>query len=477
MSTVFDAWQLGQVSAEVSLAGHGRRPGIERLQRERLAQILTGAARHSRLYGQRLGHDVEGKDPWQVLSRLEPVGRQELMSRFAEWVTDPQVHLAALREHTADPGRIGEPFLDRYLVWESSGTSGSPGIFVQDARCMAVYDALESQRRCRLQALRRWFDPLCLSERVAFVGATGGHFASFVSVERLRRIQPWLAGAVRSFSIMLPLDELVSRLNDFAPTVIASYPTAADLLGQEAVLGHLQVPVREIWTGGETLTGAVRRRLAQAFPQASVRNSYGASEFLAMAWECEHGQLHLNSDWVILEPVDEHHRAVPAGHASAAVLLTHLANTVQPLIRYDLGDHVCFRAEPCPCGSPLPAIEVQGRRDDTLRVAGRHGQAVALLPLALSTVLEDSAALFDFQICQQDEQTLILRLPQSGNEGRLALARGRKVLQDFARAQGSLPLKVRGELGCQMPRGRSGKACRILPGRTKSSDAAVDGVR
>ncbi|TNF62484.1 MAG: phenylacetate--CoA ligase family protein [Burkholderiales bacterium] len=464
MSTVFDAWQFAQVSAEVSLAGHGRGGEIARLQRLRVAQVLHAAAEGAAVYRERLRRVPEEMDPLQALSRMEPVGRRELMSRFSEWVTDPALSLADLRAHTADPGRIGEPFLGRYLVWESSGTSGSPGIFVQDARCMAVYDALESQRRSQAQVLRRWMDPLCLSERIAFVGATGGHFASFVSVERLRRLQPWLAGSVRSFSILQPLDDLVAQLNEFGPSVLASYPTAAALLGQEAQAGRLDVRLREIWTGGETLTGAMRRHLLRSFPDASVRNSYGASEFLAMAWECEHGHLHLNSDWVILEAVDEHHRPVPPGHPSATVLLTHLANTAQPLIRYDLGDHVRLLAEPCTCGSPLPVVEVQGRRDDTLQVAGQRGHLVALLPLALSTVLEEEAGLFDFQVCQKDDHTLLLRLPQSGQEGRQALARGRRVLKDFARSQGSVALRVQGELGCLVPRGRSGKSCRILPG-------------
>jgi phenylacetate-CoA ligase len=49
----------------------------------------------------------------------------------------------------------------------------------------------------------------------------------------------------------------------------------------------------------------MRSCIEQAFG-ATVRNSYGASEFLPIAWECTHGRLHVNADWVILEPVDEH---------------------------------------------------------------------------------------------------------------------------------------------------------------------------
>lgn len=462
MGTVFDAWQFSQALSEVAWATSAPPPLLQRRQHQRLGQVLAAARAGSRLYARRLRGLPDGPE---ALARLTPVDRHELMDRYADWVTDPALVLDELRAFTADADRIGEPFLGRYLVWESSGTSGTPGIFVQDARCLALYDALESLRRHPVRPLQRWLDPLGLGERIAFVGATSGHFASYISVERLRRLQPWLAPSIQSFSILEPLDRLVDSLNRFAPTVLASYPTAVALLGDEALAGRLRLPsLREVWTGGETLGRTVRERVQRQLG-ASVRNSYGASEFLAMAWECAQGHLHLNSDWVLLEPVDEHHRPVPAGEPSASVLLTHLGNTVQPLIRYDLGDQIVFSAQPCGCGSALPVIEVQGRRDDTLQVAGRQGHRVALLPLALSTVLEEQAQLFDFQLCQRDDHTLLLRLPQRAAEGRQALAAARRVLQAFAQAQGAAPLKILGELGVAVPRGRSGKACRILPRR------------
>jgi len=109
----------------------------------------------------------------------------------------------------------------------------------------------------------------------------------------------------------------------------------------------------------------------------------------------------VNADWVILEPVDGAGRAVPPGETSATVLLTHLANFVQPLIRYDLGDCVTLLPAPCPCGSPLPALHVQGRRDDTVWLQGDDGRGVALLPLAVTTVIEEGSGVWRFQLQQQ----------------------------------------------------------------------------
>src|SRR6185503_8558740 len=108
-------------------------------------------------------------------------------------------------------------------------------------------------------------------------------------------------------SLLQPLPELVQQLNAFRPTLLATYPTAADLLAAEKAAGHLSIQPAEIWTGGECLGPATRTHLTRAFG-CRVRNSYGASEFLSIAAECTHGALHVNADWVILEPVDKNYR-------------------------------------------------------------------------------------------------------------------------------------------------------------------------
>jgi phenylacetate-coenzyme A ligase PaaK-like adenylate-forming protein len=458
MSRVFDPLRLSAVSLDIMAVNRGAPSEVAGRQSRRLAHVLDAALRGSRLYRELLPAGTTSATP---LHALPVVTRGMLMARFDDWVTDPRLRLAELRDFTADPARIAEPWLGRYIVWESSGTSGQPGIFVQDSAVMAVYDALESLRRSTPRAGTRWLDPLYLGERMAFVGAIEGHFASVVSLRRLCELNPWMGGATRSFSIQQPAPELVAALNHWAPTVLATYPTAAALLADEAARGTLQIRPREIWTGGENLGAAVRAHIEHHLG-ATVRNSYGASEFLAMGWECAHGRLHLNADWVILEPVDEHHRPVPPGQPSCSVLLTNLANTVQPLIRYDLGDQITLQAAPCACGSPLPVIEVQGRQDDPLVLRSRDGRMVTLLPMALATVLEEEAGVFDFQLIQRNDHTLVLRLPLAGEAAAAAFARCRAALTGFATRQGLTGLRLVEEGGVPTSRGHSGKACRIV---------------
>lgn len=454
---IFDRLHFSALSVDVLASGRATAQSLVHRQQSRLSMLLAAAQQDSRFYREHLRGTVPGITP---LNELPTVSRQTLMACFDDWVTDPQLHLKDIRAFTADPQRIGQAYLGEYLVWESSGTSHEPGIFVQNAQTMAVYDALEVVRRSAPRPLQRWFDPLALTERIAFVGVTSGHFAGTVTMQRLRELNPWLAPFMRSFSILQSNRSLFDALNKFAPTVIATYPTVAAMLADEADHGALAITPREIWTGGETLSASVRKRLEQVFGCA-VRNSYGASEFMSIAWECCRGKLHANADWVILEPVDEHGRPMPAGQRSCSTLLTNLANDVQPLIRYELGDQLTVHTERCDCGCMLPVIEVLGRRDEALVMAGRDGRPVTLLPLALTTVLEDEAGVFDFHLHQRDGHTLVLRLGLQGADGENAMERCRHALGKFALAQELQPVRVIGELGQTVPRGRSGKAQRI----------------
>ena len=221
---VFDPLHLQAAMLDVVAATHAPPFLVARRQQQRLVRLLE-AARGSALYRERMG---EGARPRaSVLSRMAPVTRRELMARFDDWVTDPELRLHELRDFLRDPARAGEPWLGRYMVWESSGTSGQPGVFVQDAQALAVYDALEAVRhrvpgggggggRGLLSAFAA-LDMLGGSDRHALVTATGGHFASVVSFERLRRINPWLPNA-QSKRVRPPIFRICRTPSPSSPT-------------------------------------------------------------------------------------------------------------------------------------------------------------------------------------------------------------------------------------------------------------------
>lgn len=394
-------WSL-RLGEAWSVSWRGRQ-AIELARRQRLSGLLAHARTHSPWYRECFAALPAGEPQLEQLPVQTKAG---LMARFDDWVTDPAIRLAEVERFIADPARVGELFLGRYLLWTSSGSTGRPGIFVQDRDALAVYDALLSARFPAGSTAPSPFAILGRGGRMAMIAALDGHFAGAVSWERLRRSHPLMASATRSFSVLSPLPELVAALQQWRPTAIASYPTMLMLLAHERRAGRLQLDPQVLWSGGETLAQAERAEIEAAFG-CPVIDGYGASECMQIAYDCGCGALHLNSDWVILEPVDEHGGPVPAGQESATVLLTNLANRVQPLIRYDLGDSVTM-LPPCRCGSPFPALRVSGRRDDILELAC-DGGGVSLAPLAVATVVEEGSGVHRFQVIQTGPRALAVR--------------------------------------------------------------------
>ncbi|MGW3353180.1 phenylacetate--CoA ligase family protein [Nonomuraea rubra] len=391
--------------ADARRAKKGGEQAMAARQRARLAGLVAWARTRSPYY-RHLYRDLPAG--LADLTRLPVTRKSELMAAFDDWVTDPTVTFTAARAFADDPARIGEPFAGRYTLSTTSGTTGTHGIFLQDARAGAVTGAMMAR------ALLSWLNVRDVARiargggRMALVVAEGGHFASTVAAARLRGHRK-----VAAFSVQQPLAELVEQLNAFRPAVLAPYASIGALLAGEAEAGRLRIDPALVVLSAEGLPLPEYARIAAALG-AKVRTSYACNECPFLSYSCEQGWMHLNADWAVLEPVDEQYRPVPAGQPSHTVLLTNLANHVQPVLRYDLGDAVQARPDACPCGNPGPAVRVQGRAADLLtfpRPGHEHGgEPVTLAPLPLATLLEAVPGLELFQIVQSAPTVLRIRM-------------------------------------------------------------------
>jgi phenylacetate-CoA ligase len=456
----FCTWQWQRAWQETWLAGlwpHTARA----LQQQRL-QALLQAAQQSPLYRERLR-------PGTAWTDVAPVDKPELMQRFDEWSCDRRITRAAAEAFLAHSDNLADAWLDRYVLWTSSGTSGVPGWFVQDAASLAAWDAIDS---LRLRGLRpadaTWgaggLGLWGLGQRFAFVGAVGGHFAGVVSMRRLQRtVPPPLRPAIEVLSVLRPLADLAAALQRFAPTVLITYPSMAAALACSGT----PLALREVWVGGEQLTAGQRLAIESAFA-CPVRNSYGASECLSIAWQCSAGRLHMNDDWLLLEPVDERLQPVPAGVLSHTALLTNLANRVQPLIRYRLDDRIRVLDTPCACGSTFTGIEVQGRSGHSLVLPAqqRHGGPVTLVPLALETVIEDDAGVSQFQLIDHRERhgahRLELRFEPAVVRPTAAFARCREAIERYLHSQHVKALPCSYSAAAPLRDAASGKIRRVV---------------
>ena len=375
-------------------------------QRARLAEMLAFARASSPYYRelyQRLPERVE--DP----SLMPVTDKKRLMARFDDWVTDRDVTIEKVRTFIANPDLIGRRFLDKYLLATTSGTTGTPGIFLLDDRWWAVNLALSARMMTTWLTAGDFIKIFARGMRTATPIATGGHFIQFVSTQRQQKAGSRHAQTHRIFSVHRPLPELVSGLNEYSPAILKGYTSVLSLLASEQEAGRLHIKPVLVITEGERLSNDEFIRIARAF-RSKVRSQYGSTEAGVAAYGCAEGWLHVNSDWVMLEPVDADYRPVPPGVQSHTVLISNLANRVQPILRYDLGDGVLQRPDLCPCGDPLRAIQVQGRAADVLTFPASHGERVAISPLALGTLVDRTPGVELFQIVQTTPTNLRVRL-------------------------------------------------------------------
>lgn len=399
------------------VAGDARRArkegmaGIARRQRERLAEMVAFARAESPYYRE-LYRDLPDRveDP----ALLPVTDKKTLMAHFDDWATDREITLGNVREFVGDPDLIGARFLGKYLVATTSGTTGRRGLFVQDRRYQHIASALTGQVMAGWLGAGNLLRVAARGGKLAQLVATGGHYVGYASYAQVTSEGRWQAKIVRAFSVHLPMPDLVAQLNQYNPAIIVGYAGVIQLLAAEQEAGRLHIKPVLIEAAGETMTTADTERMATAFG-ARVRTMYSCTECTYLSHSCAHGWYHVNSDWAVLEPVDADYRPTPPGELSHTVLISNLANRVQPFLRYDLGDRVLLRPDPCPCGNPLPAVRVRGRAGDVLTFPTERGEQVSVAPLAFGTLFDRTPGVELFQVEQTAPTTLRVRmLPAAG---------------------------------------------------------------
>jgi phenylacetate-CoA ligase len=447
-AVAWDAWRTTR----------GGPAAVEARQQQRLTALVAHARRSSRFYAERFRDLPDGP---VELHRLPTVTKPELMARFDDWVTDPAVTRSAVEAFVSDLGNLGRDFLGRYVVFTTSGSTGVPALLVQDRRAISVMTGLAYVRSAGAVTPRLLAGMFARRLRTAAVFAGGGHFLGTTMFERRLRARPFRRRITRFFSVLDPLPELVEQLNAYQPAAIGSYASVLSVLADEQRAGRLRISPVMLTSGGELLSPTVRRRVEEAFG-CPVVETYSASEAAPMSQPCGRGPLHVNADWFVVEPIDADGEPVAPGQLSHSVLVTNLANRVQPIIRYELGDSVVIDADPCPCGSPLPTIRVEGRTDEILHVPGPDGQPVALLPMALSTVVEETPGVRRFQIVRTGPTSLAVRLETDPGSRDAVWATVRARLGDHLQAHG-LP-GVTLELAPELPQvnTRGGKLRHVI---------------
>lgn len=158
------------------------------------------------------------------------------------------------------------------------------------------------------------------------------------------------------------------QLKSFKPAYLYGYASMLEEFSRFIVRkGNAGKPNRELTcviSTSEVLSDSQRAVISEAFG-VPVFNEYGCGEFGSIAHECTAGKMHVTSENVILEVVNDGKPANPG--EVGELLVTELNNKTMPMFRYRIGDFGAVSYEPCACGVKLPILTgLFGRAYDTI---------------------------------------------------------------------------------------------------------------
>lgn len=390
----------------------------EELQKARLEALISYARQNSPYYKE-LYKDL----PQDFrLSDLPVTNKQEMLKHFDDWVTDRTVTLQKVNHFMENKDNIGRKLDGRYMVNTTSGSTGNPCVVLYDKQMQQVVDAMGAMRTfARKQDMKAYIKA---GGKSMGLYADDGFYVGCGSIRKKLLMMPWKKSQLGIEDVRKPVEEIVDRLNEFQPALLGGYPTALELLVPEQLSGRLHISPAIINTGGEYLSESTRKAISDAFG-CYVQTNYACTEGGTIANECTSHYFHVNDDWVIVEAVDEHNRPVPYGEQSAKLLLTNLANYIQPIIRFEITDRVIMHKGRCECGKCGIWLELEGRTDDILTFA--NGKRIA--PLGLYAILKEIHEIQRFQLVQVEQNVLSLRLIAENREE--AFRKAKEALEEY----------------------------------------------
>jgi phenylacetate-CoA ligase len=244
----------------------------------------------------------------------------------------------------------------------------------------------------------------------------------------------------------------LAALDNIKPQILYAYPSTLYLLALEAKKrGKVNIfDLKFIISNSELLTPEIREFVQNVF-SCKVFDEYSCLEFLGIGFECHCQKMHVVSDNVIVEVVDDDGNIL-APNENGRLIITSLNNRAMPYIRYEIGDIGSLSDTKCECGRSFPLFgELSGRNDDLLLKT--DGSFVP--PRNLCLMLRKIPGVYEFQVIQQSLSQIninIVILPEYIEKNNIVT----EVIAAFRKLFGPDPV-INVEIVPSIERGRTGK--------------------
>lgn len=224
---------------------------MKELQNRKLRTLLHFAWEHSAFY--RRAFEMAGITEEQLdslpLSAFPTIDKTVLMEHFDELITVRDLRQENLRKFDAETRADRKPFLGKYHVVHSSGSTGTPGYFIYDEAAWRIM-LLEIIRGALWNMTMPQILKLLVGRpRIIYIAATDGRYGGAMAVgdgiDGVGARQMYL-------DIKTPLEDWILGVRKFRPNIIIGYPSAIKILAELVAEGKVQVQIRRVISCGGT---------------------------------------------------------------------------------------------------------------------------------------------------------------------------------------------------------------------------------
>ncbi len=377
---------------------------MKEIQNNKLRKLLHYAWENSVYYRrtfERAGIREKDLDTLPI-SCFPTINKKGLLEYFDELVTVPDLKQEELRKFDAETEVDRKAYKGKYHIVHSSGSTGKPGYFVYDDQ--AWNTMLLGIIRAALweMSMPEIVGMLCKKPKIVYMAATNGRYGGAMAVgdgiDDLQAEQMHL-------DINEPMEQWSDKLNRFQPDIVIGYPSAIKIMGELTEKNYIKLKIKRIITCGEPLGHSLRGYLEDLF-QCTVINFYGASESLALGVESDPEEGMLLFDDLNLIEVE-----------NGRMFLTCLYNYAQPLIRYELSDHLILEKAKKSDTYPFTRAKgLIGRNEDIIWFSDEDGKEEFLHPLAIEGFCIDGLIDYQFRKTSRDSFEMYAQISKSANE-------------------------------------------------------------
>lgn len=296
---------------------------------------------------------------------------------------------------------------ERLARFNTGGSSGEPLIF------FIGNERVSHDVAAKWRATRWWNVDIGDPEIVVW-----GSPIELTSQDRVRQLRDRLLRTqlLPAFEMSdAKLDAFVDTIRRTRPAMLFGYPSSISLIARHAEKRGQQMTdlgIKVAFVTSERLYDHQRDDIVRAFG-CPVANGYGGRDAGFIAHQCPQGSMHLTAEDIIVEIIDNEGKTVPSGTAGE-VVVTHLATSEFPFIRYRTGDVAVMSEKSCACGRGLPILEeIQGRTTDFVIATDgtiMHGLAVVY-------PIRDIPGIASFKVVQETRERVVVQIVPGNNCG------------------------------------------------------------